>query len=129
MTTIDTLVPAYVGAALPPLLITRYSGLGLIDVVNTQDIADPIAAALVGCLALICAVPLTTGLAGVLVARGAGRRARSPSLSLTLAQDSASRNRRSAVAPCRAWRPSCVALMARLLVAELASISMGGCRR
>jgi uncharacterized membrane protein len=65
--TIHTLVLAYVGAALPLLLITRYSSTGLIDAVNTQDIAEPIVAALVGCLALICAVPLTTGLAAVLV--------------------------------------------------------------
>jgi uncharacterized membrane protein len=67
--TIHTLVLAYAGAALPLLLVTRYSGLGLIDAVNTQDIAEPIVAALVGCLGLICAVPVTTGLAAVLVAR------------------------------------------------------------
>ena len=60
---------AYVGAALPLLLITRYSATGFIDAINTQDIAEPIVAALVGCLALICAVPVTTGLAAVLVAR------------------------------------------------------------
>jgi uncharacterized membrane protein len=66
--TIHTLVLAYVGAALPLLLITRYSATGLIDAVNTQDIAEPIVAALVGCIALICAVPVTTGLAAVLVA-------------------------------------------------------------
>ena len=67
--TIHTLVLAYVGAALPLLLITRYSATGLIDAVNTQDIAEPIVATLVGCLALICAVPLTSGLAAVLVVR------------------------------------------------------------
>jgi uncharacterized membrane protein len=67
--TIHTLVLAYVGAALPLLLITSYSGSGLTDALNTQDIAEPVAATLVGCLGLICAVPLTTGLAAVLVAR------------------------------------------------------------
>jgi uncharacterized membrane protein len=67
--TIHTLVLAYVGAALPLLLITRYSATGVIDALNAQDIAEPIVAALVGCLALICAMPLTTGLAAVLVAR------------------------------------------------------------
>jgi uncharacterized membrane protein len=36
---------------------------------NTQDLAEPIIAAVVGCLGLICAVPVTTGLAAVLVAR------------------------------------------------------------
>jgi uncharacterized membrane protein len=67
--TIHTLVLAYAGAALPLLLVTRYSGVGLTDAINTQDIAEPIVAALVGCLGLICAVPLTSGLAAVLVAR------------------------------------------------------------
>jgi uncharacterized membrane protein len=67
--TIHTLVLAYAGAALPLLLVTRYSGIGLTDAINTQDIAEPIVAALVGCLGLICAVPVTSGLAAVLVAR------------------------------------------------------------
>lgn len=67
--TIHTLVLAYVGAALPLLLITGYSATGLVDAVNTQDIAEPIVATLVGCVALVCAVPLTSGLAAVLVAR------------------------------------------------------------
>jgi uncharacterized membrane protein len=67
--TIHTLVLAYAGAALPLLLVTGYSGIGLTDAINTQDTAEPIVAALVGCLGLICAVPLTSGLAAVLVAR------------------------------------------------------------
>jgi uncharacterized membrane protein len=67
--TIHTLVLAYAGAALPLLLITHSSGVGLTDALSTQDIAEPIVATLVGCIGLVCAVPLTTGLAAVLVAR------------------------------------------------------------
>jgi len=67
--TIHTLVLAYTGAALPLLLIMRQSRLPLSDALNAQSIAEPIAATAVGCIALIAAVPLTTGLAAALVAR------------------------------------------------------------
>ncbi len=65
--TIHTLVLAYAGASLPLLLITHSSGVGLTDALSTQDIAQPVAATIVGCIALVCAVPVTTGLASVLV--------------------------------------------------------------
>ena len=67
--TIHTLVLAYVGTALPLLLVLRSSGVAATDALNAQDVAEPIAATIVGCLALIAAVPLTTGLAAYLVAR------------------------------------------------------------
>jgi len=67
--TIHTLVLAYTGAALPLLLIMRQSRLPAGDALNAQSIAEPIAATVVGCIALIAAVPLTTGLAATLVAR------------------------------------------------------------
>jgi uncharacterized membrane protein len=67
--TIHTLVLAYVGASLPLLLITRSTGVSLTDALSTQTIAQPIVATLVGCLGLVCAVPLTTGLAVLLAAR------------------------------------------------------------
>jgi uncharacterized membrane protein len=67
--TIHTLVLAYAGASLPLLLITRATGVGFTDAISTQDIAEPVIATLVGCIALVCAVPLTTGLAALLVAR------------------------------------------------------------
>jgi uncharacterized membrane protein len=66
--TIHTLVLAYAGASLPLLLITHSTGVGLTDAISTQEIAQPIAATLVGCIALVCAVPVTTGLASLLVA-------------------------------------------------------------
>jgi uncharacterized membrane protein len=67
--TIHTLVLAYAGAALPLLLITHSSVVGLTDALSTQDIAQPVVATLVGCIGLVCAVPVTTALASVLVAR------------------------------------------------------------
>jgi uncharacterized membrane protein len=67
--TIHTLVLAYVGASLPLLLITHATGVGLGDALNTQDVAEPVLATLIGCIGLVCAVPLTTGLASLLIAR------------------------------------------------------------
>jgi uncharacterized membrane protein len=40
-----------------------------VDALNTQAIAEPAIATAVGCIALIAAVPLTTGLAAALIAR------------------------------------------------------------
>jgi uncharacterized membrane protein len=67
--TIHTLVLAYVGAALPLLLVLQSANAGFFDAVNTQDVAEPIIATLVGSIGLIAAVPLTTGLAALLVAQ------------------------------------------------------------
>ncbi len=67
--TIHTLVLAYAGAALPLMLLLRSSGIETVDTLSSQSIAGPIAATCVGCIALIAAVPLTTGLAASLVAR------------------------------------------------------------
>jgi uncharacterized membrane protein len=67
--TIHTLVLAYVGAALPLLLVLRASGVAATDALNAQDIAEPIVATLVGCIGLVAAVPLTTTLAAILIAR------------------------------------------------------------
>lgn len=67
--TIHTLVLAYVGASLPLLLITHATGVGLTEAISTQEIAEPVLATLVGCIGLVCAVPLTTALAALLVAR------------------------------------------------------------
>jgi uncharacterized membrane protein len=61
-----TLLLAYTGAALPLLLVMRQSQLGIGDALNAQTIAEPIVATIVGCAALIAAVPLTTGLAAAL---------------------------------------------------------------
>lgn len=67
--TIHTLVLAYVGAALPLILVLRDSHVGFGDALNGQIVAEPVIATLVGAIALVAAVPLTTALAAMLVAR------------------------------------------------------------
>jgi uncharacterized membrane protein len=67
--TIHTLVLAYTGTALPLLLVMHSSGVNVTDALNSQDIAEPVTATVVGCLGLVAAVPITTGLAAYLVSR------------------------------------------------------------
>jgi uncharacterized membrane protein len=67
--TIHTLVLAYVGAALPLILVLRDSHVGFGDALNGQIVAEPVIATLVGAIALVAAVPVTTALAAILVAR------------------------------------------------------------
>ena len=67
--TTHTLVLVYVGATLPLLLVLRTTGVALPDALNTQDIAEPVIATLVGAMALLISVPLTTALAATLVHR------------------------------------------------------------
>jgi uncharacterized membrane protein len=67
--TTHTLVLVYVGATLPLLLVLHSAGVGFTDAVNAQDVAEPIVATLVGAMALLISVPLTTALATLLVSR------------------------------------------------------------
>ena len=67
--TIHTLVLAYAGALLPLLLIIANVRMTSVDALNMQAIAEPAIATAVGCIALIAAVPVTTGLAAGLIAR------------------------------------------------------------
>ena len=67
--TVNTLVLAYAGAALPMLLLFSLSGEQLTSLVNLEFITEEIVRTLVGSLGLISAVPLTTGLACLLVTR------------------------------------------------------------
>ena len=60
---------AYVGASLPLMLILSSANVATADALNIQDVAEPIVATLVGSVALVGSVPLTTGLAALLVAR------------------------------------------------------------
>jgi len=64
--TVNTLVLAYVGAALPILLLFSAADLGVGDAVNLEVVAKEIVATLVGSIGLIAAVPITTGLAALL---------------------------------------------------------------
>ena len=67
--TTHTLVLVYVGATLPLLLVLHTSGVNFADALNAQDVAEPIVATLVGAMALLVSVPLTTALAALLVSR------------------------------------------------------------
>lgn len=68
---VNTLVLAYTGAALPLLLLFSVNRRGLADTLTSQVIATEIVRTLVGSIGLVAAVPLTTGLAVVVVTRGA----------------------------------------------------------
>ena len=54
---------AYVGAALPVLLVFGSSDVSLANAVNLEVVAREIVAILVGSIGLIAAVPMTTALA------------------------------------------------------------------
>lgn len=60
---VNTLVLAYVGASLPALLLFTAYERPFWVVMNTEVIAEEIVRTLVGSIALICAVPITTALA------------------------------------------------------------------
>jgi uncharacterized membrane protein len=62
---VNTLVMAYAGAALPVLLYSSISGVGLGPILSSQSIAQEIVRTLVGSIGLIAAVPVTTGLAAL----------------------------------------------------------------
>jgi uncharacterized membrane protein len=61
--TVNTLVLAYVGAALPLLMLFSVAGQGITDVITTEAVAQEIVRSLVGGLGIIAAVPVTTALA------------------------------------------------------------------
>jgi uncharacterized membrane protein len=65
--TINTLVLAYTGAALPLLLLVTQGGERFGTFINREFVTEEIVRTLVGSLGLIAAVPLTTGLACLLV--------------------------------------------------------------
>jgi uncharacterized membrane protein len=64
--TVNTLVLAYVGAALPLLLIFENQGTSFGDALNREVVAGEVVAMLVGSIGLVLAVPLTTALAAYL---------------------------------------------------------------
>jgi uncharacterized membrane protein len=67
--TTHTLVLVYVGATLPLLLVLQSASVSATDALNAQDVAEPIVATLIGAMALLISVPLTTALAAALVSR------------------------------------------------------------
>jgi uncharacterized membrane protein len=63
--TVNTLVLAYAGAALPALLVFSVGRVGFGNAINSEVVATQIVATLVGSIGLIAAVPLTTALAAL----------------------------------------------------------------
>ena len=66
---VNTLVMAYAGAALPLLLYSSVSGVGIANIVSSQSIAQEIVRTLVGSIGLVAAVPITTALAAVVASQ------------------------------------------------------------
>jgi uncharacterized membrane protein len=66
---VNTLVMAYAGAALPVLLYSSISGVGLGSILTSQSIAQEIVRTLVGSIGLVAAVPVTTGLAALVAVK------------------------------------------------------------
>jgi uncharacterized membrane protein len=64
--TVNTLVLAYTGAALPVLIVFSIGGTSFSSAVNSEAVAATIVATLVGSIGLIAAVPVTTALASTL---------------------------------------------------------------
>jgi uncharacterized membrane protein len=62
---VNTLVMAYAGAALPVLLYSSISGVGLGGIVTSQSIAQEVVRTLVGSIGLVAAVPITTAIAAM----------------------------------------------------------------
>ena len=58
----------YVGATFPLLLVLHVGQVGATDALNTQDLAEPVIATLVGAIALLVSVPLPTALAALIAA-------------------------------------------------------------
>jgi uncharacterized membrane protein len=67
--TVNTLVLAYAGGALPVLLIFTDQRIGFGEAINREPVAEQVVAGLVGSTGLIAAVPLTTALAALLASR------------------------------------------------------------
>jgi uncharacterized membrane protein len=67
--TVNTLVLAYAGAALPVLLIFSTQRTGFASAINRENVAEEVVATLVGSIGLIGALPLTTAIAAALAVR------------------------------------------------------------
>jgi uncharacterized membrane protein len=72
--TVNTLVLAYAGASLPLLIIFSISNRDLTQVLNSEIVAEEIVRTFVGSIGLVAAVPVTTGLAALVVSAAASAR-------------------------------------------------------
>lgn len=69
---VNTLALAYAGASLPLLLLFTQASRSFGEVVSGEAVAVEVVRTLVGSIGLVAAVPLTTGLAAVVIAGAAG---------------------------------------------------------
>lgn len=60
--TVNTLVLAYVGSAMPLLLLFMTSKVGMVDFLNTELVAEEVVRTLAGTFALVATVPIATAL-------------------------------------------------------------------
>ena len=67
--TVDTLVLAYAGAAMPLLLLFTLASRPIAEVITGGLVAQEVVRTLVGSIGLVASVPLTTGLAALIAAR------------------------------------------------------------
>jgi uncharacterized membrane protein len=70
--TVDTLVLAYAGAALPLLLLFTLANRPFGDVLTGDVVAEEIVRALVGSIGLVASVPITTALSALVAHRAGG---------------------------------------------------------
>jgi uncharacterized membrane protein len=68
--TVNTLVLAYAGAALPLLILFTISNTGFSKVITSEVVAEEVVRTLVGSIGLIASVPITTGLTALVLTRG-----------------------------------------------------------
>lgn len=94
--TVNTLVLAYAGASLPLLILFAVSGRELAQILNTELMAEEIVRTLVGSIGLVASVPVTTGLAALVVTRSAASSGEGPA-------DLDARDPSARDAPERAW--------------------------
>jgi uncharacterized membrane protein len=69
--TVNTLVLAYAGAALPLLILFTIAEAKLADVLTGEIVAEEVVRTLVGSIGLVASVPITTALAVLVVGSGA----------------------------------------------------------
>lgn len=67
--TVNTLVLAYAGASLPLLILFAVSQRDVASVLNSEVVAEEVVRTLVGSIGLVASVPVTTGLAALVVTR------------------------------------------------------------
>lgn len=67
--TVDTLILAYAGAALPLLIFFSLADRSFGDVITSSLVAEEVVRSLVGAIGLVLSVPITTGLAAIAAAQ------------------------------------------------------------